>query len=295
MGRVTIRVPATTANLAAGFDVLGCALGLYNTLSFTPAERLSFSGCDEQYQSEENLAYVAYARVWRELRRAEIPPVHIHIEAGIPVCRGLGSSAALIAAGAMAANVMAGKPFDKRQLLALTTPIEGHPDNLAPALLGGLTASMLLGGQVYTVEYLPHPELRFVALSPDFPLSTHEARRVLPAMVAHGDAVRNAGYLAVLLRAIEQGDEELIAASLQDRLHQPYRRRLIPEYEKVEALAHQNGCHAVCISGAGPTILCITRDPAFAGRMERAVLPLDHHWQVRDLPVDYHVAVKLST
>ncbi len=295
MERVTIRVPATTANLAAGFDVLGCALGLYNTLSFTPAERLSFSGCDEQYQSEENLAYVAYARVWRELRRAEIPPVHIHIEAGIPVCRGLGSSAALIAAGAMAANVMAGKPFDKRQLLALTTPIEGHPDNLAPALLGGLTASMLLGGQVYTVEYLPHPELRFVALSPDFPLSTHEARRVLPAMVAHGDAVRNAGYLAVLLRAIEQGDEELIAASLQDRLHQPYRRRLIPEYEKVEALAHQNGCHAVCISGAGPTILCITRDPSFAGRMERAVLPLEHHWQVRDLPVDYHGAVKLSS
>ena len=272
MERVTIRVPATTANLAAGFDVLGCALGLYNTLSFTPAERLSFSGCDEQYQTTENLAYVAYERVWR----------------------GLGSSAALIAAGAMAANIMAGKPFDKRQLLSLTTEIEGHPDNLAPALLGGLTASMLLGGQVYTVEYLPHPELRFVALSPDFPLSTHEARRVLPSMVSHSDAVRNAGFLAVLLRAIEQGDEELIAASLQDRLHQPYRRRLIPEYDKIEALANQNGCRAVCISGAGPTILCVTRDEGFAARMERAVFPLEHHWQVRDLPVDYHGAVKLS-
>ena len=194
---MTIRVPATTANLAAGFDVLGCALGLYNTLSFTPAERLSFSGCDEQYQTTENLAYVAYERVWRELRRSDVPPVHIHIQADIPVCRGLGSSAALIAAGAMAANIMAGKPFDKRQLLSLTTEIEGHPDNLAPALLGGLTASMLLGGQVYTVEYLPHPELRFVALSPDFPLSTHEARRVLPSMVSHSDAVRNAGFLAV--------------------------------------------------------------------------------------------------
>ena len=287
MERVTIRVPATTANLAAGFDVLGCALGLYNTLSFTPAERLSFSGCDEQYQTTENLAYVAYERVWRELRRSDVPPVHIHI-------RGLGSSAALIAAGAMAANIMAGKPFDKRQLLSLTTEIEGHPDNLAPALLGGLTASMLLGGQVYTVEYLPHPELRFVALSPDFPLSTHEARRVLPSMVSHSDAVRNAGFLAVLLRAIEQGDEELIAASLQDRLHQPYRRRLIPEYDKIEALANQNGCRAVCISGAGPTILCVTRDEGFAARMERAVFPLEHHWQVRDLPVDYHGAVKLS-
>ena len=107
MERVTIRVPATTANLAAGFDVLGCALGLYNTLSFTPAERLSFSGCDEQYQTTENLAYVAYERVWRELRRSDVPPVHIHIQADIPVCRGLGSSAALIAAGAMAANIRA--------------------------------------------------------------------------------------------------------------------------------------------------------------------------------------------
>ena len=141
MKRVTIRVPATTANLAAGFDVLGCALGLYNTLSFTPAERLSFSGCDEQYQTTENLAYVAYERVWRELRRSDVPPVHIHIQADIPVCRGLGSSAALIAAGAMAANIMAGKPFDKRQLLSLTTEIEGHPDNLAPALLGPIAVS----------------------------------------------------------------------------------------------------------------------------------------------------------
>lgn len=294
MEQITIRVPATTANLAAGFDVLGCALGLYNTLSFTPAERLSFSGCEAQYQNEENLAYVAYARVWRELRRTDIPPVHIHIQSEIPVCRGLGSSAALIAAGATAANIMAGKPFSKFQLLALTTEIEGHPDNLAPALLGGLTASMLLDGQVYSVDYLPHPELRFVALSPDFPLSTHEARRVLPAMVAHGDAVRNGGYLAVLLRAIERGDEALIAASLQDRLHQPYRRRLIPEFDRIEALAHQNGCHAVCISGAGPTILCITRDARFAARMEYAVMPLEHRWQVRDLPVDYHGTVKIS-
>lgn len=293
MERVTVRVPATTANLAAGFDVLGCALGLYNTLSFTPAEELSFSGCDPQYQNEQNLAYAAYSCVWQELRRGTVPPVHIHIQADIPVCRGLGSSAALIAAGASAANIMAGKPFDKRQLLSLTTQIEGHPDNLAPALLGGLTASMVLDGQVYSVDYLPHPELRFVALSPDFPLSTHEARRVLPTMVAHSDAVRNAGFLAVLLRAIEQGDEALIAASLQDRLHQPYRRRLIPEYDRIEALAEQNGCGAVCISGAGPTILCITRDREFAGRMERAVAPLEHRWQVRDLPVDYHGTVKL--
>lgn len=294
MKQVTIRVPATTANIAAGFDVLGCALGLYNTLTFTPAEKLSFSGCEERYQNRENLAYVAYARVWRELHRPSVPPVHIHIEADIPVSRGLGSSAALIAAGATAANIMAGRPLTRQQLLSITTEIEGHPDNLAPALLGGMTASMILDGQVYSVDYLPHPELRFVALSPDFPLSTHEARQVLPAAVPHSDAVHNAGYLAVLLRAIEKGDEALIAASLKDRLHQPYRRRLIHEYDRIEALAQRCGCGAVCISGAGPTILCITRDAGFAARMERAVEGLEHRWTVRDLPVDYHGAVKVS-
>ena len=104
---------------------------------------------------------------------------------------------------------------------------------------------------------------------------------------------RREAALRRLLRALEQGDEELIAVSLQDRLHQPYRRRLIPEYDRVEALANQNGCRAVCISGAGPTILCITRDGDFAARMERAVLPLEHRWTVRDLPVDYHGAIRL--
>lgn len=294
MGEITIRVPATTANLAAGFDVLGCALGLYNTLTFTPADKLSFSGCASQYQNRKNLAYMAYAHVWQAHRRfEEAPPVHIHIDAKIPVSRGLGSSAALIAAGATAANIMAGKPFTKQQLLAMTTELEGHPDNLAPALLGGMTASMMVGEQVYSVDYLPHPELRFVALSPDFPLSTHEARQALPAMVSHSDAVRNGGYLAVLLRAIERGDEALIAASLQDRLHQPYRRRLIHEYDQIESLARHCGCNAVCVSGAGPTILCITRDTGFAARMTQAVLSLEHNWQVRDLPVDYHGAVKI--
>lgn len=294
MEKVTIRVPATTANLAAGFDVLGCALGLYNTLTFTLSDKLRFSGCASQYQNRKNLAYQAYALVWQAHRRGEeAPPVHIHIDADIPVSRGLGSSAALIAAGATAANIMAGKPFTKQQLLTMTTGLEGHPDNLAPALLGGLTASMMVGEQVYTVDYLPHPELRFVALSPDFPLSTHEARQALPTMVNHGDAVRNGGYLAVLLRAIERGDEALIAASLQDRLHQPYRRRLIHEYDQIESLAHHCGCNAVCVSGAGPTVLCITRDTTFAARMTQAVRLLQHTWQVRDLPVDYHGAVKV--
>ena len=292
MEKVTVRVPATTANLAAGFDVLGCALGLYNKISFTPADTLSFSGCPEEFRNEENLAYVAYVSVWKHLKK-EVPPVHIHIEADVPVCRGLGSSAALIAGGAMAANIMAGSPYSREELLAITTIIEGHPDNLAPALLGGLTASMMDGEKVYSVRYQPHAQLRFVALSPDFPLSTHEARSVLPKSVPYADAVRNGGYLAVLLRALEQGDEALISVALRDHLHQPYRRKLIHEFDAVEKLANKNGCHAVCVSGAGPTLLCITRDPAFAEKMREDVKSLKHGWTVRDLPVDHQGVIKL--
>ena len=146
METVTIRVPATSANLAVGFDVLGIALGLYNTLTFTPAEELSFSGCDTAFQNEENLAYVAYARVWQELRRSEIPPVRIHIQADIPVCRGLGSSAALIAAGAMApahGNIRLNVDMHRRHVTAAKLPphpLIGHIGQILRCLILLVTA-----------------------------------------------------------------------------------------------------------------------------------------------------------
>ena len=293
MEQVTVRVPATTANLAAGFDVLGCALTLYNTLDFRLQEGLSFSGCDEAYQNPDNLAYQGFACVYEHVGQA-VPGVHIHIRAEIPVSRGLGSSAALLAAGAYAANALSGAHLSTDTLIALTTRIEGHPDNLAPAFYGGLTASMAKDDQVHTVRYTPHAALRFVALSPDFPLSTHAARAVLPAAVPFRDAVYNAAHLAVLLRALENGDMRQISAALRDRLHQPYRIPLIDEYEDIRRIAHENGCDAVCISGAGPTILCLTRNAAFAQAMEASVKDLRHRWQVRDLAVDAQGALGLS-
>lgn len=285
MASVSVRVPATTANLAAGFDSMGCALGLYNTLTFTQGEGLSFSGCEATYQNEENLAYQAYRRVLTALGLPR-EGVHIDIHAEIPVSRGLGSSAALLAAGALAANALHGAPLDRHQLLALCTELEGHPDNVAPALLGGLTASLMNGQEVVSVSYAVHPALRFVALIPDFPLSTHAARAVLPQAVPYADAVFNTAHAAVLPGAMASGDEALLAAALQDRLHQPYRRGLIEEYDAVEALAAENGCHAFCISGAGPTLLALTTDPTFAPRMAQSVEVLSHRWQVRELPVD---------
>ena len=285
MESVIVRLPATTANLAAGFDTLGCALTLYNTLAFTKSDALSFTGCDAAYQNENNLAWQSFCAVYAHIGQ-EAPWAHIDIRADIPVSGGLGSSAAMLAAGAIAANAMSSANLPLDVLLSITTRIEGHPDNLAPALYGGLTASLMEEGTPFTVRYAPHPSLRFVTLTPDFPLSTHAARAVLPKSIPYQDAVFNCGHLAVLLRALETGDEPMIARALQDRLHQPYRLPLIDEAEAIRALAAQNGCQAVCISGAGPTLLCITRDTAFASRMQAAVKELHHQWVVRDLAVD---------
>ena len=286
MEKVTVRVPATTANLGVGFDTLGCALQLYNTLSFTLSDKLSFSGCDEEYQTPDNLAYQGFAAVYTHEGKP-VPDVHIAISADIPVCRGLGSSAAMIAAGALAANRLGQFHLDAPALLAIVTPIEGHPDNLAPALFGGLTASMMAGGQVYTVSYPVHSALRFVLLSPDFPLSTHAARSVLPQSVPFKDAVGQLSRLALLPKALELGDVALIAHCLNDRLHQPYRFPLIAESDTLRALAHDLGCDAFCISGAGPTLLCVTRDGTLAERLAASAAGLKHHWHIQELAVDH--------
>ena len=293
MDTVTVRVPATTANLACGFDTLGCALTLYNTLTFSLAEKLGFSGCPEEFRNEDNLAWQGFRAVYAALGRPA-PWVHIRIDARIPVCRGLGSSAALIAAGAVAANALSGGGLTRAELLSIVTPVEGHPDNLAPALLGGLTASATVDGQVLSVNYPVSPSLRFVVLYPDFPLSTHLSRGVLPKELPFGDAVFELSRLALLPRAMETGDEGLLAAALDDRLHQPYRRKLVAEYDEVEALARSFGCRAVCLSGAGPSILCLTGDGELASRMSAGVKALSHGWTVLELPVDPRGAVVLS-
>ncbi len=289
MEKVTVRVPATTANLGVGFDTLGCALQLYNTLSFTLADRLSFSGCDAEYQTPDNLAYQGFQAVY-EHRGLSVPGVHIDISAGIPVCRGLGSSAAMIAAGALGANALGGFGYGQGELLSIVTPIEGHPDNLAPAFFGGLTASMTEDGKVYTLSYSIHPELRFVLMSPDFPLSTHAARSVLPESVPFKTAVAQLSRLALLPKAMELGDEKLIALCLNDALHQPYRFPLIDESGRLRQMAHELGCDAFCISGAGPTLLCITRDGSLAGKLKDAAGCLRHNWHIQELAVDHQGA-----
>ncbi len=290
MKRVTIRVPATTANLGPGFDAFGCALSLYTDVTFEETESgLEITGCDEAYTGPDNLAYTSYCAVLASLSE-EVRGVKIHIDAQIPVCRGLGSSAALLVAGAIGANVLRGNKLSTQGLLNITNAMEGHPDNLAPAFVGGLTASMVDNGLPVTVNFPLHPDWEFLALVPDFDLLTVVAREVLPTEYPRADAVYNIAHGAMVLKALELGDEKLLRTAMQDRIHQPYRKSMIPDYERIEGLIRTTGA-AFCLSGAGPTLLCITRNPGLQEKLGQKLQSITTaNWQMIPLHVEFQGA-----
>ena len=290
MNKVTIRVPATTANLGPGFDAFGCALNLYTDVTFEETEYgLEITGCPEEFTGPDNLAYVSYCAALNTMSE-EVRGVKIHIESQIPICRGLGSSAALLVAGAMGANVLRGNKLSTQGLLNITNAMEGHPDNLAPAFFGGLTASMVDNGLPVTVNFPLHPDWEFLALIPDFTLSTTKARAVLPKEVSRADAIYNISHGAMVLKALELGDEKLLRNAMQDKLHQNYRKSLIQDYEAIEALVRTTGA-AFCLSGAGPTLLCITRNEGLEEKLA-AKLPsiTQASWEMLPLHIDFEGA-----
>ena len=290
MKRVTIRVPATTANLGPGFDAFGCALSLYTDVTFEETEAgLEITGCDECYAGPDNIAYTAYCAVLASLSE-EVRGVRIHIDSQIPICRGLGSSAALLVAGAMGANVLHGNKLSTQGLLNITNAMEGHPDNLAPAFFGGLTASMVDNGLPVTVNFPLHPDWKFLALIPDFDLPTSKARAVLPEQVSRADAIYNIAHGAMVLKALELGNEKLLRNAMQDRLHQHYRKHLIPDYEAIEAWVRTCGA-AFCLSGAGPTLLCITQDDHLEEKLSKKLDAITQaHWDILPLHVEFQGA-----
>lgn len=259
----SIIVPATSANVGPGFDCLGTALTLYNEFKFTPLEEsrvfINVTGPEAEKVStdENNLLYQAFMEFYRHLKQKP-PSVKIEIKLGIPLARGLGSSATAILGGLLGANILAGKPLSRKQLMELAIAIEGHPDNVVPALLGGcqLTATNDKRKEVCDIPW--HQEVIPVIAIPDFELSTSEARKVLPTQVEHRDAIFNTAHLGLLLRGLETGNHEWLEAALQDKLHQPFRKSLIKGYDNVYSAAVSAGAYGMVISGAGPTLLALT-------------------------------------
>ncbi len=271
-----VLVPATTANLGPGFDCLGLSLTLYNSVVVHSASRKEFSvqgeGAGVLNEDESNLVWQAACHLWRTVGYSA-PALSLTMDNAIPLGRGLGSSAAAIVAGLMLANRVAGNLCPRSELVDMATELEGHPDNVAPALLGGLAVSAIADNQVLTASFpWPH-DLQVVACAPDYELSTQRARQVLPVAVSRRDAVFNVSRVALLLAALQAGDFTMLRQAADDRLHQPYRLALIPGADAVRERALAAGALASVISGAGPTLLALVgpgQDASLVGEAMQA-------------------------
>jgi homoserine kinase len=259
-----VKTPATTANIGPGFDCLGLALDVENeVIVHTQGESLVIDiagvGKDVLATNEKNAIYqamIAYAE-----SRHETLPVGIHLEClnQIPLGSGLGSSSAAAVAGILIARTLLGKPPDLEAELTLATHLEGHPDNVAPCLLGGLiAATTLTNSDIQTLSLPVADELHLVLVHPFFNFPTKVARDALPTHIAHHDAVFNASRAFFLTEALRTGNPQLLKTALQDRLHQPYRLPLIPGALTAIKKAQEAGAIATVLSGAGPSLLAFS-------------------------------------
>jgi homoserine kinase len=261
-----VRVPATSANLGPGFDALGLALGLHDEVSAEIADpgsvgpggvaiEVQGEGAGDVPRDGRHLVVRAMTTAYAALGQS-LPPVRLRCTNRIPHGRGLGSSAAAVVAGLLLARELAGahETLDADALLELATGLEGHPDNVAPCLLGGFTVAWT-DGRAHALRLDPHPSLAAVAFVPDAPVATTYARQLLPATVPHADAARNAGRAALLVAALTQAPALLLPAT-EDALHQGYRRPAMPASADLVDALRADGIPAV-ISGAGPTVLAL--------------------------------------
>lgn len=297
---VLVRVPATTANLGCGFDILGLALQWYNafTLSLTsePGWQVTLPAGIDLPTHADNLVFRAARRLFARVGFTP-PGLHLSLAIDIPLARGLGSSATAVVGGLLAANHLAGTPLDREALLAMAIEIEGHPDNVTPALVGGLTLSYATATQQ---RYLSLPfasDLALIAAIPAFELSTAHARAVLPAQVSRADAIFNCSRTALFVYAIQNQRYDLLATAMDDRLHQPYRAALVPGMVDAIAAAYATGALGVALSGAGPTVLAIAQEhtDAIATALHDAFARHNIACQMRTLYADTHGAVVVPT
>ena len=259
-----VSVPATTANIGPGFDCLGAALTRYNQFTFAPALgeetlQITVQGQDRDRvtTAPSNLAYVAFQKFFQAIGQP-VPALRLQIDLNVPLARGMGSSSTAIVGGILGANAMAGQPLDAQALADLATKIEGHPDNVVPALLGGCRLATMNDAGVTTLcEVAWHPDILPILVVPAFEISTAQARAVLPTEYSRADAVYTMGHLGLLIQALATGNGDWLRTAIGDRIHEPYRKSLIPGYDVVTQAAHDAGAYGVTISGAGPTLLAL--------------------------------------
>lgn len=284
---VRVKVPATTANIGPGFDCLGIAIDIYNTIEVEECDEGLYievvgQGCHEVPRDHTNLVYSSMQKVFDEVCYRP-KGIRMTLTNDIPVARGLGSSAACIVGGMVAANALSGFRLGLHELMKLAVQVDGHPDNVVPALVGGMTAACLEGDEVLYVKMDPPPGIKLAVMIPDFELSTAKARQVLPDAIPLKDVVFNISRTAILVASFLTGRSEMLAVATQDRLHQPYRKALIPHWDDIFFYAGKWGAKGVFLSGAGPTIVAILDEGnvTFIDKMKKAVSAFQERWEIR--------------
>ncbi len=286
---ITVTVPATTANIGAGFDCIGAALTLSNQFTFSLLDSTATGivnieaiglEADRVKNDANNLAYRSFARLFRHLGEPT-PSVKIGIQLGVPLSRGLGSSATAIVGGLVGANHLAGSPLSMMQVMNLAIAIEGHPDNVVPALLGGCQLAVAKN-EAWEICDIPwHESVVPIVAIPDLELSTSEARKALPSHYNRADAIFNVAHMGLLLRGLQTGTADWLRVALDDRIHQPYRKALIPGFDAVHAAAIDAGAYGLVISGAGPTLLALAQ-PSVVEAVQAAMTTT---WQTAGMAV----------
>jgi homoserine kinase len=291
---IKIRVPATSANLGSGFDSLGIALKLYNTVLMEECDGVDITTSDGSSvpTGKNNLIYTS-AKFLFELCGRSFSGLRLVQENNIPMTRGLGSSSACIVAGLVGANALMSNPLSKDDLVNLAARLEGHPDNSTPAILGGLVTAVFDGNRVYSVKVPISGRLKFAAFIPDFELKTEVARAALPKEVSHKDAVYNLSRSALMTASLFSGKLENLKIAASDKLHQPYRLKFIEGAKDIFDLAYKNGAYAAFISGAGPTLMAMINvtDIRFTDRAKAELSKAFPSWKLSVLDCDEEGAV----
>lgn len=257
---IRVRVPASSANMGAGFDTLGVAVGLHSRLEVEEIpeglEIVTVNAKGYVPRDESNLIFRAMRHVFDTVGY-EMKGLKIKQDSSIPMTRGLGSSSACIIGGMLAANVISGRKLKYSEILDLATEMEGHPDNAAAALYGGFCVSMREGEKVYTRSTKLNEKIKFAVMIPDYFVATRKSRGVLPENVLLKDAVFNISRSVCFASALINGDMETLRTAVQDRLHQQYRKSYIDGFDEIMEKTYSLGSNATYLSGSGPTIVSI--------------------------------------
>ena len=286
--KVKVKVPATSANLGPGFDVAGLAVTLYNTFTFELLDDgLEITGCPEQFCNAENMTYQAFVEGAKTCGLL-FKGLRIECSGDVPYTRGLGSSSTCIVAGIVGAYAFVDRYDERQEILELATKIEGHPDNVAPAIFGGLTVSVMSDG-VTTLNIPVKHDYRFVAMIPPFTLSTEKSRSLLPQVLSRSDAIANVSHLALMVASLINGYDDGLKLGFKDRLHQPYRGPLIEGFDEIMTiLENDERVLGAYLSGAGPTIMAVidATDTKGVVRIKEELGDLLKDWQVEKLELD---------